>query len=206
NVIFIGETGSGKSSIINLFADRDHAAVSNDSGPCTTHFVSSEVTVEGRTYRLWDTPGFNQATNLGLLRRFTHASGSPLSRFLRDRYSCGELDLLVLCVAGNRAHAGMSRVYKLLCRETRRTTPVVIAVTHLEKFQPTMDAWWQNNEKELASRGMLFDGHACLTCLLPHRLRGTSQQAIRRLISNEYQRPAKGEGCLNDPGNSCMIC
>ncbi|KAG6379366.1 P-loop containing nucleoside triphosphate hydrolase protein [Boletus reticuloceps] len=205
----MGESGSGKSSIINLIADHNHASVSPDTQPCTSHFVSYGVSVEGRTYQLWDTPGLTAVTGLWFLRKFTQTTEPSLEFFLQERRHHGELDLFVLCMRGNRASAEMLRIYEVFCRINRHpTVPVVIAVTHLEKVKPAMDTWWQNNEKELAKRGMVFDGHACLTCLSPHRLRGASQQAIRRLISSEYQPqvlPALRGKSLDDPGKSCTI-
>ncbi|KAF8133179.1 P-loop containing nucleoside triphosphate hydrolase protein [Boletus edulis] len=212
HVIFMGETGSGKSSIINLFADHNHAAVSPDSRPCTSHFVSYEVSVEARTYRLWDTPGLTVTAGSRLLGRFTQTAESSLERFLQKRLDFRELDLFVLCMRGGRVSTETSRIYKMLCRTNRqKAIPVVVAVTHLEEVNPTMDTWWHSHERELARRGMVFDGHACLTCLSPHELRGASQQAIRRLISSEYQPRALSalakEDYLNDPSRrSCTIC
>ncbi|KAF8133180.1 hypothetical protein EV363DRAFT_1397431 [Boletus edulis] len=197
----MGEAGSGKSSIINLIADRDHAVVSNDSTPCTTRFVSYEVAVEGRTYRLWDTPGFNETLNSGFFTVFNHGTGvslSSLKRFLQERRRRGELDLFVLSVKDLR---------DVLLHKSTERIPVVLAVTHLEKVKPTMDAWWHSHEGELVRQGMVFDGHACLTCLSPHELRVASQQAIHRLISSEYQPRALGaEKYLCDSGRSyCTI-
>ncbi|KAF8123359.1 P-loop containing nucleoside triphosphate hydrolase protein, partial [Boletus edulis] len=212
HIIFMGETGSGKSSIINLITGDNRAAVSNDSMPCTSHFVSYEVSVEGRTYRLWDTPGLTEASTSGLFRRLqvTQVPEYSLESFLRERHRRGELGLFVLCM-GNKISAEMIRIYEIFCRTNRQTAiPVVIAVTRLEKVKPNMDSWWPSNEKALGKWGMEFDGHACLTCLSPHRLRGDSQQAIRRLITSEYEpraQPALGkEESQDDPGKSCMIC
>ncbi|KAF8123363.1 hypothetical protein EV363DRAFT_1180220, partial [Boletus edulis] len=210
HVIFMGETGSGKSSLIGMIADNNHALVSPDGRPRTSPFVSYDVSIEGRTYRLWDSPGFTKASQSWLLRRFNQATESSLQLFLQERHRRGQLDLFVLCMRGNRTPAEMSKIYDIFRRTNRHTTiPVVVAVTHLEKVKPTMDAWWQNHKRELADRGVVFDGHACLTCLSPHRLRDASQQAIRRLISTEYQPralPERGGEVLDDPGKSCTIC
>ncbi|KAG6379367.1 hypothetical protein JVT61DRAFT_11830 [Boletus reticuloceps] len=212
HVIFMGETGSGKSSIINLFADHNHAAVSPDSSPCTSHFVSYEVSVEGRTYRLWDTPGLTATAGSRFLGRFSQTAESSLERFLQERRRRGELDLFVLCIGAGRVSTETSRIYKMFWRTNRQTAiPAVIAVTHLEEVKPTMDTRWHSHERELAKRGMVFDGHACLTCLSPHELRGASQQAIRDLISSEYQPRALSalakEDYLNNPSRrSCTIC
>lgn len=206
HVVFIGETGSGKSSVINLFADRECAATSSDATPCTRDFVPCDVSVDGITYRLWDTPGLNEAS-IGLFRRSTKINS--LKRFLRERYHSGELDLLVFCVRGSRASEGMSRTYKIFGHATRQfAIPVVVAITHLERKQPTMDAWWQDNERTLMNLGLAFDGHACLTCLPAHHRRWASQQDIRFLISADYQKGpvslASDAEYLRD--SRCVIC
>ena len=211
NVVFIGETGSGKSSIINLIADHSHAVVSPDATPCTNDFAVYDVTIRGRMHRLWDTPGLNVPSGFSrLFRRKTSATRS-IRRFLQERRRHGELDLLVFCVRGNsRASDAMAKAYKIFCRATRQVAiPVVIAITHLERAQPTMGAWWQDNERRFGNLGLVFDGHACLTCLSPHHRRWASQQDIRGLISAEYRPRAwstvSDREYLNDP-NSCVVC
>lgn len=209
NVIFIGETGSGKSSVINLIAGHNYAGVSPDATPCTTTFAPYEVPIEGRTYRLWDTPGLNKASGFRLFGR-SNTTRESIKKFLQERRRRGELDLLVFCVGGSRAHEGMARAYKIFCRATRQiATPVVIAITHLERQQPTMDSWWQINERALGNLGLVFDGHACITCLSSHHRGWASQQEIRDLISKEYrQRP---QSILSDreylpADKGCVVC
>ena len=178
HVVFIGETGSGKSSIINLIAGKDITAVSCDAQPCTNAFASYDVSLDGRRYRLWDTPGLTKTSS------FFWRKDRSLKTFLAERRGGMQLDLLVLCVRGNRVSQGPSRVYEAFCRTTRQIgIPVVIAVTHLEKTQPTMESWWQENEAKLGDLGLLFDGHACLTCVSPLHRRWASQAEICTLIS-----------------------
>ena len=212
NVIFIGETGSGKSSIINLIAGCNHAAVSPDVTPCTNAFALYDVSIRGRTYRLWDTPGLSETSRSTLFGQSSQMTEHSLKRFLQARRRRGELDLLVLCVRGGRAHQAMSRIYKTFCSTSRRIgIPVVIAVTHLERVQPAMDYWWPNNERELTSLGLLFDGYACLTCLSPHHRRWASQQDICALISAEFPQPKEALSLLSDQEylddpSGCAIC
>jgi len=99
--------------------------------PCTRDFVSCEVSVEETRYKLWDTPGLNKASGFKMFRQSTKTIGS-LKKFLQERYRCGELDLVVFCVRGGRAHEGMSKMYKIFGRTTRQfAIPVVVAITHL---------------------------------------------------------------------------
>lgn len=186
--------------------------VSSDAAPCTSGFTPYDVLIEGKPYRLWDTPGLNLASGFKLFRRKTSEIGS-LKRFLRERCHCGELELLVFCVRGGRAHEAMSKAYKIFCRATRRIgIPVVIAITHLERAQPTMDAWWQENERRLGDLGLFFDGYACLTCLSPHHRRWASRRDIRASISAEYSQTKRALSALavreylDDPNAGCMVC
>lgn len=179
-----------------------------DATPCTRDFASYEVLIEGRTYKLWDTPGLNEASGIGIFRR--SARVDSLKRFLQERHRLRQLDLLVFCFRGGRAHRSMSRVYKIFGETTRRIAiPVVIAITHLERQQPTMDAWWQDNERRLAELGLLFDGHACVTCLPSCHRRWASQREIRDLISAEYRLRAQSmlstQEYLMD-SRSCVVC
>ena len=214
HVVFIGEIGSGKSSVINLFADRDCAMVSPDASPCTRDFVSYEVIVDGRSYTLWDTPGTAEyeTSGFGIFRQSTRIDS--LKRFLQERCRLKELDLIVFCVRGGRPHKGMSGVYELLCRGFRQLAiPVVIVITHLERKQPTMDSWWQDNERRLAELGLVFDEHACLTCLPSNHRRWASQQDIRFLISGEYRIrlgaqhiPSSSEYLTEGDSSGCTVC
>lgn len=184
--------------------------MSPDARPCTSDFACYDVPIGEGTYRLWDTPGLNDASSFAgrLFRRKTLVTGS-LKRFLQDRHRLGELDLLVLCVRGSRASEAMSRTYRIFCRTTRRIAPVVIVITHLERVQPTMEAWWQDNERRLGELGFVFDGYACLTCLSPHHRRWASQQDIRHLISAEYRPRAwsmlSDREYLSGP-DGCVVC
>ncbi|KAF9230002.1 P-loop containing nucleoside triphosphate hydrolase protein, partial [Melanogaster broomeanus] len=162
NVIFIGETGAGKSSVINLILGVDNrAATSRDGAPCTTGFRPYDVALWGTTYRLWDTPGLHESS------RFTFSvppSERALKKFLREKYFAGEIDLVVYCSRAGRALSSMTSAYKTFGKPIRQfAAPLVIAVTHLEGMQPAMDTWWVMNGRKLENLGLEFDGHACVT-------------------------------------------
>jgi predicted GTPase len=59
NVLMIGTSGSGKSSLINYLAGHDLAPVGHTGSSCTTDNMSYEVKFENIKLRIFDTQGFN---------------------------------------------------------------------------------------------------------------------------------------------------
>lgn len=58
NVIIFGETGGGKSSLVNLIAGHNIAPVSSRSEGCTTDY---KVDIEATPFNLHDTAGLEEA-------------------------------------------------------------------------------------------------------------------------------------------------
>jgi len=54
NVLLFGETGVGKSAIINLIMGRDVAQTSPDAETCTLQHTSYEVSLGNRQFKLWE--------------------------------------------------------------------------------------------------------------------------------------------------------
>ncbi|KAG2357650.1 hypothetical protein BDR07DRAFT_357030 [Suillus spraguei] len=64
NIVIFGETGSGKSSLVNLITGRQTAQTSPDATGCTTEITLHEhdVVTQGKTVKvqLFDTPGLDE--------------------------------------------------------------------------------------------------------------------------------------------------
>ncbi|KAF9231204.1 P-loop containing nucleoside triphosphate hydrolase protein, partial [Melanogaster broomeanus] len=164
HIVFFGETGVGKSSTINLIVGPTVARVSNDTSACTLDSACYETTIGGAPFKLWDTRGLGEGFFSSLFK-FGKSSEGELKKFLRDRHEKREIDLLVYCVRGSRAHNALVKNYKSFCAITRRlAAPVVIVVTNLER-ERNMDDWWEKNEPSFLKLGMQFDGHACITAV-----------------------------------------
>ncbi|KIJ19015.1 hypothetical protein PAXINDRAFT_70367, partial [Paxillus involutus ATCC 200175] len=166
NIVFFGQSGAGKSSIINLVAGSSVAHTSNYTEPCTRVSARYETTIRNETFNLWDTRGLREK---GFLRSlFKGSSEGELRKFLRERYQKREIDLLVYCVRESRAKEALVKNYKTFCARTRQlAAPVVIVVTYLER-EKNMEDWWGRNESNLRRLGMDFDGHACITAIPGH--------------------------------------
>ncbi|KAF9445209.1 hypothetical protein P691DRAFT_795754 [Macrolepiota fuliginosa MF-IS2] len=135
HVIVFGETGAGKSSLINMLAGDDVVVVSDAARGCTSESASSPITIDGTQYILWDASGLNEGERGTVPMGEALYSLCNLVRKLEDG-----VNLLVYC----------GRV------------PVAIVITGLEN-ETRMEDWWDANEQMFTASGMNFMGHACVT-------------------------------------------
>lgn len=186
NIVLAGECGTGKSSLINLIIGQNAAKTSNDTLACTTAVRSYQVTLDGCNLRLWDTPGLDEGSS----KRANARPSELLAKSLHRLKSKGDIHLLVYCMHGNRAKAALLKHYKTIRDLLPPAVPIVAVVTALERYQDRMEDWWSNNEQELASLGMGFADHVCVTAVpdcpaLPSAFRERliySQTAVHDLI------------------------
>ena len=158
NIIIFGETGTGKSSLINMLSNSQMAEVSNLAVGCTFQSNPYPIILDDVHYTLWDIAGLNEGD-----------SGSiPADTALRHLHDLVQnlhdgLSLLVYCIRGSR-YRDIIKVNYDLFKEIicQGEVPIVIVITGLEN-EERMEDWWIANEKEFASRKILFDGHACVT-------------------------------------------
>jgi len=163
NVILFGETGTGKSSVINLMARRPIAKTSSGVDLCTTKSKDYQFNVGPRQIKIWDTIGLNKPQMAGNRLYDTITRGIAL---IREVSEAGGVDLLLLCISGNRITATTRSIYRLfyeaLCN---KEVPVALVITHLERENP-MEDWWKRNEDIILNRYKIQSvGHACVTGL-----------------------------------------
>ncbi|KAH7926915.1 P-loop containing nucleoside triphosphate hydrolase protein [Leucogyrophana mollusca] len=200
NVIVFGESGVGKSSLINLIAEKPVAKTSSDAVGCTFGHVSYPMEIEGETYMLWDTAGLDEGTS-GTIP--AAKAEEQLRIFLRGLTPNG-IDLLIYCVRGTRIRKALLRNYTIFYSAIcRKKVPVVLVVTGLENSEGDMEEWWVTNERELRKHRMYFVGHACVTTLsaesTAHPIllarREKSRQAVQELIVKTSRNdPWKADG------------
>ncbi|KIJ05125.1 hypothetical protein PAXINDRAFT_103900 [Paxillus involutus ATCC 200175] len=163
NVIIFGETGVGKSSLINLIGGQKHAETSPDAQSCTFRHTEYDAVIEGEKYRLWDTAGLDEARIESLA---TDQAEAHLTKLLQQLIKADGVQLLIYCVRGSRVTSALLRNYRIFYTAIcRKKAPVVIVVTGLENYEGSMDEWWTVNEKELKRHQMRFQDHACVTTL-----------------------------------------
>lgn len=163
NIVVFGESGVGKSSLINMIAGHGVAETSADVKGCTFAYKHYEFGVGKDSYRVWDTVGLDEGTFGTVPAELAEKS---LKTFLLDLSQTSGINLLVYCVRGSRITTVTLRNYELFYSAIcRRMVPIVVIVTALENYDGEMDEWWAKNKRTFAQYGLHFDGVACVTTL-----------------------------------------
>ncbi|KAG1764549.1 hypothetical protein EDD22DRAFT_951634 [Suillus occidentalis] len=167
NVVMFGETGVGKSSIINIIAQQELAETSNDATGCTSSSEHYLAEISNQRFVLFDTAGLNEGTE-GTVP--AAKAKRQLKSLLRELMSPGSdgIGLLVYCVRNTTAPHALARDYNTfyvgICQ---KRVPIVVVVTGLEG-ETRMEDWWDTNEEKLKNHDMQFADHACVTVLREH--------------------------------------
>ncbi|KAG1851678.1 hypothetical protein F4604DRAFT_1305506 [Suillus subluteus] len=162
NVVIFGETGAGKSSLINLVAGTSKALISCDATGCTTETNGYDVLIQNETLKvkLFDTVGLGEGPEGKVPDKDARRI---LKKLLRDLMKHTGIHLLMYCVRGVRATKALCRNYDLIRSEVKERVPIVLVATSLEDKGPEMEEWWRDNERSISNFGMTFAGHACVT-------------------------------------------
>ncbi|KAG2034006.1 P-loop containing nucleoside triphosphate hydrolase protein [Suillus americanus] len=144
NVVIFGETGSGKSSLINRITQHVLAEISNDALGCTSTSERYPVEISGGKYVLIDTPGLNE----GSVGRVPDAEAKKLLRnLLRELMSSrsDDIGLLVYCVRSTTRPRtfvkAFNKVYSDICH---KRVPIILVVEGWTNEQK-MKSWWIAN-------------------------------------------------------------
>jgi energy-coupling factor transporter ATP-binding protein EcfA2 len=170
NIVIFGQTGSGKSSLINMLVGKDVANVSSLVWGCTTSAEGYTVTKEDKAYKLWDTSGLNEGEE----------GSVPAEKAIKDLFNLVKdisVNLIVYCVRGCRFTDIIRLNFDLFCGIIcEGKVPIVIVVTGLEQ-EENMDDWWTKYGKDVKRFGLAFEGHACVTTI----------KGRNNIYENEYQ-------------------
>ncbi|KIJ58061.1 hypothetical protein HYDPIDRAFT_44651 [Hydnomerulius pinastri MD-312] len=187
NVILFGETGVGKSSVINLMAGYDVAKSSPDLQGCTLEAHEYAFTLGAMHIRVFDTVGLEEP-EMGVNTYF--GAIDKAHQLITSLHAAGGIDLLLYCVRGARVTATMQKNYRLfyefLCD---KKVPLALVITHLENEEVSMEDWWVRNEQTFKKYGIEPVAHACITAA-PARVeryaarRQESQNSMQMMMLN----------------------
>ncbi|CAA7262630.1 unnamed protein product [Cyclocybe aegerita] len=176
NVVLFGESGAGKSSILNMLLGTNVAAVSGGATGCTFESTGYDISIDGTSFRVHDTVGLEDGEHGRI----------PTSKAIVQLYSLlrrleGGISLLIFCMRAPRVKESAKHnwilFYDIICQ---CRVPISIVVTGLEQ-ERDMDGWWKGNEKTFRQYGMHSHGHACITAI-----RGKKKANGQYSLQQEY--------------------
>ncbi|KAG5638125.1 hypothetical protein H0H81_001728 [Sphagnurus paluster] len=174
NVILFGESGSGKSSIVNMLAQRPCAQTSSSVKGCTFIANSYPIEILGTTFNIYDTAGLDEGDQGNVPKKEAIVQLLRLLKSLDTGVS-----LLVFCMRGPRikesAHRNWRLFHEVICR---RKVPIVLAVTGIEQ-EYDMDEWWIRNKGAFQDYDMFPNGVACITAIRGKPLKDRNRQPLQ---------------------------
>ncbi|KAI6098202.1 P-loop containing nucleoside triphosphate hydrolase protein [Pisolithus sp. B1] len=164
NIVFAGETGVGKSSLINLLFDLEVSPTSNDILGVTEGRKRFVAVQDSDVYRLWDTPGLNEGTH-GTIS--TYQVVKELESLFKELESVDGVHLLVFCFRFTKYFTtGLQRVFESVIASIRDIqVPIVAAVTHADEMRQAPENWWSGTESQRERKGLKFEDYACVSTL-----------------------------------------
>ncbi|KIK42912.1 hypothetical protein CY34DRAFT_804398 [Suillus luteus UH-Slu-Lm8-n1] len=159
-IVLFGETGAGKSSLINLMAEKEVAHTSPDMQRCTMRWQEFNINFRKNSYTVFDTIGLEEP-QLGITEYLESVENAY--KLIKELDNRGGIDLLLFCVRAGRVTATLQSNYRLfhefLCD---KKVPIVLAITNLER-EHRMEDWWDRNHHTFDKYQIQVAGHACIT-------------------------------------------
>jgi tRNA U34 5-carboxymethylaminomethyl modifying GTPase MnmE/TrmE len=196
-IVLFGETGAGKSSIVNLMAGEERAETSPGMYRCTLAWEDYSIAFGGYDYKVFDTVGLEEP-QLGI-DKYLDAIVNARNLIMKLEND-GGIDLLLFCVRAGRVSATIQNNYRLfyewLCD---KKVPIVLVLTGLER-EKIMEDWWTRNKATFRKYEIIVQGHACITAA--NKLDGRhqllyeeSRQLVRNLVrKHTYDRSSGWRG------------
>lgn len=178
NIIICGDKGAGKSSLVNMIANK---SIAQDSSlfRCTFHtFQSSSFTVEIGDMQL------NLHETQSVCGCKTSEAEVIMGLYTLLRKLENGVNLLVFCMQGTILQDTV-RNWELFCNIICQwQVPILLVITRRES-EENMDDWWARNEKQCTRSRMCPNGAACITAT-----RGKERNGVH-VFDKEYEESQK---------------
>ena len=179
--MIMGETGVGKSSVVNLIAGNAIAKISPDSNPCTVNTTRHRTSAGPIPVNIWEVAGFNQPKD-------SNVEEIDLGPVLAD--STAAVDAVLFCMRAGRPTATTASCFKFVKTLFGKEVPIVLVMTCLERNG--MERWWEQNEERLSGMGVKGMEHVCVTGLPEEkweRERKDSREALLKVLTSIHATP-----------------
>ena len=155
NVVIIGESGVGKSALINLIHDADVVLSSDQAIGCTT--VSAKIVGEVKDHpdlrlHLYDTAGLSESADGSI------PTSEAFVQLIKLCYAIpGGIHLLIFCHAKGRLSSAQFKTnYRVFFEDLcEKSVPALLVVTNCDTDDP-LNYWWDTN-KDLIRNKLRFE-------------------------------------------------
>jgi GTP-binding protein EngB required for normal cell division len=152
NVVIFGESGSGKSSIVNMLAGKEVVVVNAGASGTNFQHKGCAIMIGDKTVNVYDTSGL-ELHESGVV--VTEDTWRELIKFLHD---LGEINLLIFVIRFRLTERTIENYYALRSVFGESKVPMVVAITGQE-FRDSNE-WWSENEQSFVDLGVDFAGFA----------------------------------------------
>jgi hypothetical protein len=152
-VVIFGESGVGKSSIVNMLAGKEVFKVDGGSNGTTFEHQGCVIRIGDQTMNIWETASLNESKS-GLVT--PEKAFQQLFDLLHD---LGGVDLLVFVMRYRLTDDTVHNYHLMRDARCEQRVPMVVAITGRE-FGTDNETWWRDNEINLMKNKMAFQAHA----------------------------------------------
>ncbi|KAH0827571.1 P-loop containing nucleoside triphosphate hydrolase protein [Lanmaoa asiatica] len=151
NVLFLGETNMGESSIIDLIAGpREQKRTLPHAGRPA---LGNNVALDGKIFTLYASPT-SESISPVVLRE-------GIQKTLTDLRRNGGIHLLVYCMNALHSTLWIHEIHRTISSYSTPSPPIpMVAVIAGMSDVVQQESWWSGNEGALAYQGLHFDDHA----------------------------------------------
>ena len=144
--LIFGESGVGKSSIVNMLFDENKAVTSDAAIGCTFQHEKYSMVHEGSVLQIFDTVGLSEADK-GLVK-----GTEAISNLVQLLDSLGEgINVVIHCIRKGTILQSSQNNYSIFVEGMcKNKVPVILAVTGCEQDDP-MNKWWEEENSSTST-------------------------------------------------------